>query len=82
MQDVRVRRVDHRRLRRTRDHLSGMGHEPLIELVLASDERLLQTQYLVYDDDAALLQTSKDALADLDRLFAADLENESREAAN
>jgi len=48
----------------------------------ASDERLLQTQYLVYDDAAALLQTAKDALTDLDRLFAAYLENESREAAN
>ncbi|MEP6939297.1 MAG: monovalent cation:proton antiporter-2 (CPA2) family protein [Rudaea sp.] len=47
----------------------------------ASDEKLLQDQYLVYDDDAALLQTSKDALADLDRLFAADRENETREAA-
>ena len=38
------------------------------------DEELLQTQYLVYDDDAALLQTSKEALADLDRLFQADIE--------
>ncbi len=37
------------------------------------DEALLQSQYLVYDDDAALLQSSKDALADLDRLFAADI---------
>jgi len=45
----------------------------------AADENLLQTQYLVYDDDAALLQTAKEALADLDRLFAADLENEARE---
>jgi glutathione-regulated potassium-efflux system protein KefB len=45
----------------------------------AADEELLRTQYLVYDDDAALLQSAKDALADLDRLFAADMENEARE---
>ena len=36
--------------------------------------------HLGIGDDAALLQTSKDALADLDRLFAADIENESRDA--
>ena len=48
----------------------------------AADEKLLQTQYLVYDDDAALLQSAKDALADLDNLFAADLENEAREREN
>ncbi len=48
----------------------------------AADEKLLQTQYLVYDDDAALLQSAKDALADLDRLFAADLENEARDSEN
>ena len=39
------------------------------------DEKLLQSQYLVYDDEAALLQSAKDALADLDKLFQADSEN-------
>jgi glutathione-regulated potassium-efflux system protein KefB len=43
------------------------------------DEKLLQTQYLVYDDEAALLQSSKDALADLDRLFQADIEQDESE---
>ena len=38
MEDERIRRVDHRRLGRTGDHLGGMGHEPLIELVLSGDE--------------------------------------------
>ncbi len=46
----------------------------------AADETLLQTQYLVYDDDAALRQSAQEALADLDRLFAADLENEAAES--
>ena len=45
----------------------------------AHDEELLQAQYLVYDDDAALLQTSKEALADLDRLFQADIERADAE---
>lgn len=43
------------------------------------DEKLLQSQYLVYDDDAALLQSAKDALVDLDRLFQADIEQENNE---
>ncbi len=46
------------------------------------DEKLLQTQYLVYDDEAALLQSAKDALADLDKLFQADSENAEDEQAD
>jgi len=45
------------------------------------DEKLLQSQYLVYDDEAALLQSAKDALVDLDRLFQADIENDEKESA-
>ncbi|HEX7111412.1 MAG TPA: glutathione-regulated potassium-efflux system protein KefB, partial [Mizugakiibacter sp.] len=36
------------------------------------DEELLHKQYLVYDDDAALVQTSQEALRDLEQLFEAD----------
>ncbi|NCT69294.1 MAG: glutathione-regulated potassium-efflux system protein KefB [Rhodanobacteraceae bacterium] len=36
------------------------------------DEQLLLEQYPVYDDEAALLQSSKEARADLERLFRAD----------
>jgi glutathione-regulated potassium-efflux system protein KefB len=50
-----------------------------VQVFRMHDEELLQTQYLVYDDEAALIQTSKEALADLDRLFQADAENEVRE---
>jgi glutathione-regulated potassium-efflux system protein KefB len=33
---------------------------------------VLRAQYLVYDDDAALVQSTKDALHDLQQLFEAD----------
>ncbi|MDQ1121325.1 MULTISPECIES: monovalent cation:proton antiporter-2 (CPA2) family protein [Pseudoxanthomonas] len=38
----------------------------------AHDEKLLREQYLVYDDDAALIQTARDARRDLEKLVAAD----------
>jgi len=38
----------------------------------AHDERVLASQYPVYDDEAALLQTSQEAREDLVRLFEAD----------
>jgi glutathione-regulated potassium-efflux system protein KefB len=37
------------------------------------DERLLRDQYPVYDDAAALMQTSQEARADLEQLFRADV---------
>ena len=37
------------------------------------DEALLRTQHLVYDDEAALIQTSQEARKDLEQLFAADV---------
>jgi voltage-gated potassium channel Kch len=37
------------------------------------DEKLLRAQHLVYDDDAAVVQTARDARADLARLFEADI---------
>ena len=36
------------------------------------DEQLLKAQHLVYDDEAAVMQTSRDARADLMHLFEAD----------
>ncbi|MBD8637408.1 monovalent cation:proton antiporter-2 (CPA2) family protein [Stenotrophomonas sp. CFBP 13725] len=36
------------------------------------DEKLLRDQYLVYDDETAVIQTSRDARADLMHLFEAD----------
>ena len=43
-----------------------------IDIFRKRDEQLLRDQHLVYDDDAALLQTAQEALKDLDRLFEAD----------
>jgi voltage-gated potassium channel Kch len=39
----------------------------------AHDEKLLRAQHLVYDDDAAVVQTARDARLDLERLFEADV---------
>jgi len=43
-----------------------------IDIFRKRDEQLLRDQHLVYDDDAALLQSAQEALKDLDRLFEAD----------
>ncbi|GGD49359.1 monovalent cation:proton antiporter-2 (CPA2) family protein [Pseudoxanthomonas indica] len=37
------------------------------------DEKLLRAQYLVYDDDAAVIKTARDAVGDLEKLFEADV---------
>jgi glutathione-regulated potassium-efflux system protein KefB len=42
------------------------------------DEKLLRDQYLVYDDEAAVIQTSRDARADLMHLFEADAERDAK----
>ena len=46
------------------------------------DEQLLRAQHLVYDDDAAVVQTSRDARADLMQLFEADVSEAPGEAAD
>ena len=38
------------------------------------DEDLLRRQYLIYDDEAAVIQSAREARADLMRLFEADIE--------
>jgi len=43
------------------------------------DEALLREQYLVYDDDAAVVQSAREARADLEHLFEADSGRESEE---
>ena len=44
------------------------------------DERVLASQYPVYDDETALLQTTKEARADLQRLFEVDTSEEEESA--
>lgn len=43
----------------------------------AHDEELLREQYLVYDDETALVQASREARADLMKLFEADAETDA-----
>ena len=40
------------------------------------DEKLLRAQYLVYDDDGAVIQTARDAISGLEKLFEADATGE------
>jgi len=40
------------------------------------DEKLLRAQYLVYDDDGAVIQTARAAVSDLEKLFEADATGE------
>lgn len=61
----------------TRQVLEALGQPPRVaqERVAqfrAHDEALLKAQHLVYDDDAALIQSSQDALIELEQIFAAD----------
>jgi glutathione-regulated potassium-efflux system protein KefB len=45
----------------------------IVELFREHDEKLLHDQHLVYDDDVALRQTTREAYADLQGLFEADI---------
>ncbi len=61
----------------TRQVLEALGQPPRVaqERVAqfrAHDEALLKAQHLLYDDDAALIQSAQDALVELEQIFAAD----------
>jgi glutathione-regulated potassium-efflux system protein KefB len=53
-----------------------------VERFRKHDERLLMAQFEVRDDDAKLLQTSREALLELEQLFEADLRAETLPARN
>ena len=64
--------------------LEDLGINPAIardrvEKFRKHDEKVLQQQYLVYDDEAALIQSAKDALTDLNKLFEADTDSVSED---
>ena len=72
-----VRETFHSSLKMARLVLQALGMpqelaEARVERFRKHDEQLLARQYLVYDDDAALRETSMQALGDLQRLFEAD----------
>ena len=68
-------------LEMTRSVLLALGQDAaVVESRLRTfrehDETLLREQHLVYDDEAALVQSSHDAFVDLERLFEADAASE------
>jgi len=72
-----VRETLHSSLRMGEDVLVALGvapataHERTAQFQ-AHDERLLNAQYLIHDDEDALLQSAQDARAELEDLFDAD----------
>ena len=77
-----VRETLHSSLEMSRQVLEDLGVETevaaaRIEKFRRHDADLLKSQYLVYDDEAALIQSSQEALADLERLFEADQADET-----
>ncbi|WP_426687258.1 monovalent cation:proton antiporter-2 (CPA2) family protein [Rhodanobacter ginsengiterrae] len=74
-----VRETFHSSLKMTRKTLEALGlsHELAVDRVerfRRYDEDLLKKQALVYDDETKLIQSNRDALIDLQRLFEADAE--------
>jgi glutathione-regulated potassium-efflux system protein KefB len=77
--DDPVRETLYSSLKMTRKALEALGlgaDDALaaIETFRRKDAELMKIQYLVYDDEAKLVQTTREALADLDKLFEADAE--------
>ncbi|MHB1271911.1 MAG: monovalent cation:proton antiporter-2 (CPA2) family protein [Rhodanobacter sp.] len=77
--DEPVRETFHSSLKMTRMTLEALGLPAAlaadrVERFRRHDEELLKQQSLVYDDEAKLLQSTRDALTDLQRLFEADAE--------
>ena len=93
--DDPVRETFHSSLKMTRKTLEALGLSrelaiDRVERFRRYDEDLLRKQSLVYDDETKLIQSTRDALVDLQRLFEADAEpgaereraRESREPAS
>lgn len=83
--DEPIRETLYSGLKMTKQALIALGLTPeramdRVERFRRQDAELIKMQYLVYDDEAKLIQTTKEALADLDKLFEADDEPQAREA--
>jgi glutathione-regulated potassium-efflux system protein KefB len=77
--DEPVRETYHSSLKMTRKTLEALGlpgdmARDRVERFRHHDEQLLKTQALLYDDEAKLVQSTREALIDLERLFEADAE--------
>jgi len=83
--DEPVRETLFSSLKMTKQALIALGLTPeraadRVERFRRQDAELLKAQYLVYDDEAKLVQTTKEALAELEKLFEADAEPQARAA--
>jgi glutathione-regulated potassium-efflux system protein KefB len=72
-----IREMLHSSLRMGEDVLRELGVAPdvarsHVERFAEHDDRLLAAQYLVQDDEAALMQATRDARLELEQLFSAD----------
>lgn len=68
----------------TRQVLIALGQSPevaaeRIARFRAHDEGLLESQHLIYDDEAAIVQSANEAREELQRIFEADIQSERRE---
>ena len=77
--DEPIRETFHSSLKMTRMTLEALGlpHDYAVDRVerfRRYDEDMLKKQALVYDDETKLMQSTRDALADLQKLFEADAE--------
>ncbi|HEX5307178.1 MAG TPA: monovalent cation:proton antiporter-2 (CPA2) family protein [Dyella sp.] len=83
--DEPVRETFHSSLKMTRLTLAALGMPAeqavdRVERFRRHDENLLRAQHLVYDDETRLVQTSIEALSDLQKLLDADMAPEATEA--
>jgi glutathione-regulated potassium-efflux system protein KefB len=81
--DDPVRETLYSSLKMTRKALEALGVPAEkamaeVERFRSKDAELIKIQYLVYDDEAKLVQTTREAVADLSRLFEADAEIAAR----
>jgi glutathione-regulated potassium-efflux system protein KefB len=75
--EVIVRETFHSSLEMSQQVLEALGVPPEVaaerrERFRRHDEKMLREQHLVYDDEAALIASSQQALRDLEKLFEAD----------
>jgi glutathione-regulated potassium-efflux system protein KefB len=83
--DEPVRETLYSSLKMTKQALIALGLAPeraadRVERFRRQDAELIKAQYLVYDDETKLVQTTREALADLERLFEADASPQAEQA--
>jgi glutathione-regulated potassium-efflux system protein KefB len=83
--DDPVRETLYSSLKMTRKALEALGLSAeqatdQVERFRRQDAELIKAQYLVYDDETKLVQTTREALADLEKLFEADASPQAERA--